>query len=103
MQTAQDLLEAAKVAIADEEYGDVVDILEEIVLSHVDATYSLGRKFEKWDWSEVKMLCHKIGNMLYKAGGLKLMKEVYEDFSGTLHAKQALSNFWQGCGNGAWV
>lgn len=95
---ANELVAAARAAIADDDYSEVLDILEE-ALGHL-RDYSR-REENVWDREVIRDCCHDIGDMIDDDRGFEGLQHLHHDVyydMGPIVARH-LEYFWNGCGD----
>ena len=101
MRNPDELVAAAKKAIAKDDYDTVVAIVCEALKHLSDFCFKAD---ERWDRDTVKECCYDIGELIYEDGEIEKMKavytEVYYEMRGV--AARYLEHFWDGCGDGEW-
>lgn len=101
MRNAEELIAAARIAMEENDFDEVVEILCE-ALGHIrDFSYRTG---ETWEWSQVRECCHEIGEKIHEKAGFDGMREVYTAVYYEMKALAAryLEKAWDGCGDGEW-
>lgn len=101
MRSPEELVAAAREAIAEDEYDDVMDALQEAIGHLSDFSWKTG---VKWDADTVRECCHEIGELIYRDAGMRGMQFVHEGIYYRMRgiAARYLEHFWNGCGDGEW-
>ncbi len=101
MRTIKELIEATKVFIEEDDYDSIVEIVCE-ALKHLPDIRT--PEFDRWEEKAVASCCHDIGNLIFEHTGIRGLRFVMEGVNYRLNfvIAKRLSQFWDGCGEGAW-